>query len=523
MTLKFKTLSLNDSDVYVPNTFIIPSETEMIDEIKRIWDDDNKLSKGNSTQNLIMKELNRRQPEWKIDIFTFHHVMVILNIRADSIKNNNGDNTDPIGEQDLLLKSYNDLIVKPDKNMYDSLNSNDAKDNCFVTDCKDVLSKGRGLFAKKNFKKDELIFKEEPIVIVPPIERLNLIEAGKACALCGRLMNEISEQFIIKNGLDCESCINTVWCSKQCLKRDFTHKYLKHPFKSSTKLKVNSKKWKNFEKCCKESVFIEGYIIGHIYAASMIDHKNEFDIKKKFDYLAYISQKDRYQGNNLTNFEKSLEDTNDSISDEHPSEIWEKSFNYFKEAFPESDIDYEEYLNYIGRYNLNHKSAQLYSIYSLVNHNCEPNVRVEVDYHTKELKLYARKSISKNSELLTTYINPLHDVELRRKILLINYGFACNCERCENEIDRIKSEIKETTDITTSPHVRLTVSHSDNIYGTTSQRRKSSMRAARPDFTELLKNGKEFDLEIPENISGKKSRSASVRFDNHVTLAVEEA
>lgn len=52
-----------------------------------------------------------------------------------------------------------------------------------------------------------------------------------------------------------------------------------------------------------------------------------------------------------------------------------------------------------------------------------------------ELKVYARKFIKKDEELVTTYVNPLHGVSLRRRELRVNWGFICNCDRCAKEIE----------------------------------------------------------------------------------------
>lgn len=51
-------------------------------------------------------------------------------------------------------------------------------------------------------------------------------------------------------------------------------------------------------------------------------------------------------------------------------------------------------------------------------------------------------------------------------------------------------------------------------------RRKSSIRNRKPDLKEMLKNSKEFELEAPAALG--RNRSTSVRFDDIVSMAVEE-
>lgn len=486
MHLKIETLNLNDSAHQLADKSINPRAQQICDDVVLLWKEEP------ATEDLDIIELHKRillrHPEWHISHHTLQQVLTRHNLYA----------TD-----EAELEVYSSLVEFPD--VSGAIQTLGLPKNVELIETGD--EKGRGLFAKKEIRQGELILGESgPLAAIPPIDKLSLIQAGKVCSLCGNSLGH-SDHFVMMNGLDCNGC-GAVWCNRNCKKTDVTHASLKH-VKGKGSL-TNASGWAKFEKYCMENVFVAAYSVGVIYATSAVSKADENHVLQHFRSLAQVSQRARKQVSDSTNVGGTFDASSGAVTSEDPEPMWQQAYEYFKEAFPKSeDIDFESFLTYVGKFNLNQISGQIYPIYSFINHDCEPNVRYEIDDKLR-LKVFARKPIKAGEELLTTYVNPLHGVKLRRRELRVNWGFLCQCERCTKELT--KRTVREK-----SSHLAVPL-HSSND----SSRRKSSMRNARPDLKELLKNGQEFDLEIPEQIGFPQRRRTSVRFDNNVTVAVEE-
>lgn len=486
MQLKIETLTLNDSALQLAEGSIVPRAQQVCDDVVRLWKEEP------DTEDLKIAELHQRvllrHPEWQISHHTLQQILTRHNLYA----------TD-----EAELETYSALIEFPGVSA--------ATQTLGLPKSVELLEtqdgKGRGIFATRNIRQGELILGESaPLATIPPMEKLSLIHTGKVCSLCGNSLGH-SDHFVMMNGLDCNGC-NAVWCGRNCKKRDIAHAPLKHVKGKGQFTDVSG--WSKFEKCCMENVFVAAYSVGIIYATGIASKKDEDHVMRNFNLLAQISQRSRTQASDSTNVGGTFDASSGADATEDPEPMWKQAYAYFKEAFPKSEeVDFETFLTYVGKFNINQLSGQIYPLYSFINHDCEPNVRYEIDDKLR-LKVFARKPIKKGNELLTTYVNPLHGVKLRRRELRVNWGFLCRCDRCTKELK--KRTMKEES-------IRLAIPPQTNGSST---RRKSSMRNARPDLKELLKNGQEFDLEIPEKIGISQRRRTSVRFDNNVTVAVEE-
>lgn len=488
MHLKIETLSLNDSNAALSKDDILPKEQQIRDDVLLLWREEP------DTEELEVTELHQRimerNPKWRFTFKEFEKVLTMYNLYS----------TD-----DKLLKGYSDQLELP--NLEASASALNIPEDLEILTCPD--GKGRGLFTKVDIAQGELILnQQQPLVTVPPIEKLSLMEAGKVCSSCGSSITN-SPHFIIMNGLDCNTC-GAVWCCSSCKKRDVTHDLLKH-IRSKNKL-INPSGWERFEKYCKDNVFVAAYSIGIIYASIIAERNTKFhddSVLQQFLPLCQISQRIRKNVSDSTNLGGKFDASSGAVTAEDPEPVWRKAYELFKKSFPSStEIDFEMFLTYIGKFNINQANGQIYPLYSFINHDCEPNVRYEIDERLA-LKLYARKPIKAGTEILTTYVNPLHGSKLRRRELRVNWGFLCYCDRCKRELQLRQSNCKN----------RLIPSHKTFA---TEKRRKSSLRNARPDLHELLKNGKEFDLDVPDNPQIGSRRRTSVRFDNKVIVAVEE-
>lgn len=488
MPLTIKTLSLNDSEPSQPKESIVPKAQQLCDDIVRFWKEEPSAEDMELTQ--LFTEIKKRHPEWKLD----------ERFLKDCLIDNSLYSVD-----ESQLHTYSHVIHYPN---ISEMNTELIPTNVQI---REVPEYGRGLFSKKDFNQGDMILKESPICIIPPMEKLTLMSTGKACTLCGNSLANNSPHFTVMNGLDCNDC-SAVWCSKTCKKNDMIHSPLKHN-KGKNKL-VKGSNWIKFEKFCLDNVFLAAYGVGVTYAKLLLNSNKSDVIESKFNLLAEVSQRIRTNFGDSTNIGGTLDATSGALITDNPEPIWKEAYRLFIDTFPSlaETLNFEQFLLDIGKYNINQVSDQIFFIFSFLNHDCEPNVRYEIDSKL-ELKLFARKPIKAGEELRTTYVNPLHGTKLRRRELRVNWGFLCKCTRCQKEI-----ELKQKQSLSKTNQIRLSV----GISSLGSSRRKSSLRNKRPDLTELLKNGKEFDLEVPDIIGTNAKRRTSVRFDDSVSIALEE-
>ncbi|CAL9736936.1 putative protein lysine methyltransferase Set5p [Monosporozyma servazzii] len=503
MHLKIKKLSLNDTlGEEIPKKTKIPTPQEII-----LCKEELDTEASPSPPSFI--KIQERHPEWKLDEDTFEETLFSRDIYS----------TD-----ETKLPVFNTKIhFPPCPNIKDDKNSNYSKKHLesikisFIEDSKNI---GRGLFAEKDFKPGQLIYAEDnPISIVPPMEKLTLISHGKTCALCGTSLGSISSHFVMTNGLDCNDCTAT-WCSKKCKTRDVIHGPLKHNKGSKSRL-VNCSSWTKFEHFCHENANDTIYSLGIIFAQLLLNKASSEVVRRRFESLCGVSQ-------------LIIDHTNVPTSDIKDSEAqWEEAHKLFLDTFPSlsEEIDFKTFMFYIGKFNINKlENNQVYFITSFINHDCEPNVRYDIDSKLK-LSVFARKEIKAGDQLFMTYVNPLHDVDLRRRTLRMNFGFVCDCSRCKKELGKLEEKNSHRKEnalrVNTPDHIPEHENNSNldmlkiSRSSTHATRRKSSMKDKRPDLRELLKNGQDFELEIPVDI-GFSRRRKSVRFDETVTLAIEE-
>lgn len=348
-------------------------------------------------------------------------------------------------------------------------------------------NRGKGLYANKAISEGDLIWEEKaPLFFVPPLDHLNLMNSGKACCYCGTLIKENTR---ILKGLDCNVC-NNVWCSVHCKRTNTTlHQLLNHTIFSdnaNSKKVISSNNWKLYTKFCYENKWNAAYAVGLIHAYCITDKSGI--LQKQFDALAKVRQDVRYKA--LDSNSSSLFENGALFIQEQQEQLWNAAFERFNKCFPKHQISFEKFMFDLGSYNINNIDGSIFLIQSNLNHNCDPNVRVVFGNKKSDgIKVYAKRDIKSNEELVTTYVNPAHDLNQRQRELRINWGFNCNCNKC-------KSDAKEK------------------------QRRKSNENnglAAKPDIKKMLNeaNNKEFDLEIPAG-QNTTTRRKSVRFDEKV-------
>ncbi|AOA64197.1 Histone H4 methyltransferase [Komagataella phaffii CBS 7435] len=334
---------------------------------------------------------------------------------------------------------------------------------------------GKGLYAKRDISKGEVLWKEEPFIMVPPIELLRLVKHGKACTYCGKPMVSMTTDRLLK-GLDCNVC-NELWCSIGCKRKDLLHPQAKHGVYGIRTKGINSKAWLALEDFCIENDWSSVYAAAIIYARELLDKsKNVYD---QFHSMAKISQTVRDQASSLSEFEASI----------HEGKLAE-CHQLFNKCFPKKPISYETLMEYVGTYNINNVDNCLFLVYAHLNHSCDRNVSIDLQPKRADgLQVTALRDIAAGEQLTTTYVSPTMSLQDRQRELRLNWGFICECSRCVLES---KQREKRRSS-------RNSTAEADN----------------RTEIREMLKEESvEFDMEEQKLEQGKRRRS--VRFNETV-------
>lgn len=525
MTLTIKIGTLNDSDQSAVHNGtengsdfrkITPTEEEICDDVVLLWKEE--PGTEDATIQHLYDRITERNQSWKLSASRFRKIL----------------NEHHLYDTDLETVSlYKDKIHFPK-----ALDSDAKVEVKFIDD-----EHGRGLFAKRDFSKGQIILKEnKPIVYIPPLDKLFLISNGKACARCGKALYDLTQHKIMVHYLDCEVC-KAIWCSEKCKKAHASlHELLYHSWRSNRIDILHAGNWKRFVNYCEKYCFTAAFSVGLIYGSMLLDTTGE--VKEQWQKLASISQRERIKlrdasgigstfsllnGTTVHTEEESDNGTKKGVEKNIDDEtVWEKCYELFCGAFPKAseEIDFEKFLTMIGTFNINQYNGQVYHWISFINHDCEPNAYIEQVEEHEELRLHARKPIKKGEQIRITYVNPLHGVRLRRRELRVNWGFLCQCDRCQNELstfERVPNLEKKNADANLGVEKIDSNDNSEDGSKKSTGNRKSSMREAQPDLKELLKNGKEFELDIPETVDTQGNvRKTSVRFDSNVSVAVDE-
>ncbi|KAF8937276.1 hypothetical protein EDD21DRAFT_375764 [Dissophora ornata] len=95
--------------------------------------------------------------------------------------------------------------------------------------------------------------------------------------------------------------------------------------------------------------------------------------------------------------------------------------------------------------------AAVYRVISRINHSCSPNVRHSWNSKKRKECIYAVREIEEGSEILTCYFDPLSVRKERKKFLLENFKFDCQCSICavssSSEYDAIVTRINICSDL----------------------------------------------------------------------------
>ncbi|CUM66332.1 uncharacterized protein PRCAT00003994001 [Priceomyces carsonii] len=484
---EFEVISINDSQENTQTiASIVPHERQVIDDVIAIWKEDPATeSLGLSKLHAIVKSRNN----WSLS--------------EKRLRN--------------LLKSYGLLANNSNQQQFtyaNDIKSSNSVDVELPNSVKIVMTskRGKGLYAKSNIPKGELIWEEPPLFFVPPLANINLIKKGNACAYCSKVLTQGSSTISFLKGLDCNVC-SEAWCSQKCKKMDSQlHGMLKHSlynpmFKNKLLKLIDANAFLELQDYCLREQWNALYAIAIIFANILTDKTG---IKEKqFHAMARVSQEVRYKALN------SSAGTFDNLQggalfvQEQQETLWKEGFEKFLNVFPRAQEDreftYEEFMCMMGTYNINNLDSSIYLVQSHLNHCCDPNTDVQSSTTSRiqGLKVFASRDIKAGEELTTTYVNPSHTVQQRQRELRVNWGFLCNCQKCKEDL---KAQ----------------------------QRRKSSSGSQPKDskntIRQMLKNTEkelgdcEIELETNfEEVGFHGGRRKSVRFDEKVIARNDQA
>ncbi|ODV61942.1 S-adenosylmethionine-dependent methyltransferase [Ascoidea rubescens DSM 1968] len=505
----------------------IPHEREVCDQVIEIW------KKNPENESLSISKLRTivkyNNPNWELSEKRLKSILKSFNLLPSNIINNT-----------FVSKITSYETPGLDINHYTPANSpNSIK-------IQSSLKKGKGIFALKKILKDTLLWQETPFLLHPPLDHLNLIKNSYACTYCGKLLVNRKNKSSFLNGLDCKYC-NESWCSKNCKKLDTLHVFLNHNNHSNQKVKLNSKNWLIFKNHCAETNWNGLFAVGYIYAKSLLDKVGE-EFLSKFKSFATIPLNEKFLALNPN--------SKNSFVYEQSDQLWQTGFQKLNDCFPDNPLSFENYMLYIGGYNLNNISDALFLVQSHLNHNCDYNVDVKFDdlSPANGIKVYAKRDINPHEELFTSYVSPTFHVNQRRKELRENWGFLCSCKRCKNELkleqkrkssfgsiaqnnpqtqtqkqNQKKNQKKSNSDSNSnpSPNSKPNSNSNSNANSRSSSisilRSHSLSQSDRKKIRDMLKNvGKvgDFDLDLPGckdngDLYGTQRRK-SVRFDEKV-------
>ncbi|KAH3900079.1 S-adenosylmethionine-dependent methyltransferase SCDLUD_004399 [Saccharomycodes ludwigii] len=282
-------------------------------------------------------------------------------------------------------KLYSDpfqIVVDPNFNSRDSNTNTNRK------------QKPLKIVATRDIKKNDLVFYDvpDPILFVPPLDKLTVMRLGYACSTCGNSTVNQSTHYTMVHGLDCSECDN-IWCSPQCFKMGYAfHKQVTHPamkhlpmaavafnkdkvqqrYNSPTHFSIDGKAWIEFEDFCIVHCWVGGYVIG-----CLIARFKTFDILyQKFpviDQRTRVRAMDSVGPNGAFDKKELLPENGTEVE---LNMIYESGFRHMYKCFPGINMQFAQYMELVGTFNINNYDGQLYPLYSFLNHDCEPNTRI---------------------------------------------------------------------------------------------------------------------------------------------------
>ncbi|TFK20659.1 SET domain-containing protein [Coprinopsis marcescibilis] len=315
--------------------------------------------------------------------------------------------------------------------------------------------KGKGLVSAVDMQEGDLIWKEDPFIVAPEWEIYDLVESGKACALCTTPFSPDSP-LIINCPASTSSCrCPARFCNRLCVARSAKVHPLLCPAQNPASVPLM--------RFARDNQWMALGALIHCISRVLLAHQHK-DAKADLDIMRSFAS--------LGMEERAKYDFNIREPDR---QTWKKAHHLVVQAFKEpktpneqkklgkilkkpldEDID-QEFFNYdpgflrnLGKMSLNLEAhGGLYILHSHLNHSCLPNVSVRHnDKRTalSRISLITKRPISIGDELTISYVNPDLPYKMRQEQIR-QWGFGpCKCERCvsEERLFQLKDVLEES-------------------------------------------------------------------------------
>lgn len=401
---------------------VIPSEEQLIEAIRQI-----KLDLPEAGIKTVTTQVLARSPDWQVS-----EKRVKKHMQNSGLINKTSAHKQPVKSGLADDPSVPVSFIDP------SIDFKSVSD-AVVARMVDQVT-GKGLFAARDIKKDEILFTETPYTYFPPWEGFRLARSGGACGLCCKPIlypNRLTQH--------CGHC-NMYYCSKECRSTAWSQFHQLE----CTHLNSNIGKFINF---CEMENWQAPMAVSRMYAQLILAHqRGELDeIMGHLDAFATVSQEERQ-----------AKETEWIFMEAPTRELWTKARDLLRDAYKQPSKrckitkplpeglskqlfdDEQTFLNYLGKFNINNQNGGLYMVHSHINHNCYPNVSIDHPQRHTQYKIAVRaiRDIKKDEQLYETYVNPRWNKETRQTYLDKSYLFTCKCDRCENDTP-LTDELRE--------------------------------------------------------------------------------
>ena len=170
---------------------------------------------------------------------------------------------------------------------------------------------GKGLFAKRDIKKDETLFREQPFVFFPPWEGFQMARSGQCCGLCCKPI-----LYPNRTTQHCGHC-NLYYCSKECR----THAWDTFHQLECTHLSSEIGKFIAF---CEMEKWQAPMAVARIYAQMILSHqRGELEtMLGHLDAFATVSQEERQ-----------AKETEWIFMEQPTRELWTKARDLLRNAY----------------------------------------------------------------------------------------------------------------------------------------------------------------------------------------------
>ena len=250
---------------------------------------------------------------------------------------------------------------------------------------------GCGVFATRDIAPNELLFGDRPLMLGPTGNESDVI----VCVMCyDRIEHEVASHM-------CSNRCGLVLCGKSaCAERHKSECELLQSWKPKNPNDVSFTKLKAMVVI--RSMFMEG------------DEKRFFGLMQK-NYTTRT--KEFYFDNEFDNFPRD-EETAAAIRAASAA-IHANAFMILYQSSGAGDVNVRSF----------------YPIMSLMNHNCNPNARHDVDSKFVN-RVFAARPIKKDEQIFISYAQILWGTPSRRMFTALSKQFHCTCERCADPTEK---------------------------------------------------------------------------------------